>query len=261
MADRSKAKKTVLARARAWAQKRKLFGPQAFLRFVMLSFVENINQVTSDFVFKGGNLLWIYIGTPRSTIDLDLATQTTNTHAQVRKLLKKSCAVDPEIRYSIISFEEVARDGKIGASIKIGYATTDGAKNTFDLDIVYAPDNDIQEIRSPIHEELKIQTSTMESIISDKIAASYRFGSGNTRMKDFDDLWRLSRSDQPVNARKLKILLQRKKVFLHLDEAWLNPLLDAQWANHRSTYLDLPENLKPLFQEVNRWLAGLTDLQ
>lgn len=58
--------KSVLAKARAWALKRKLFGPQAFLRYAIFGFAETLNQVSDDFVFKGGNLLWIYIATPRA---------------------------------------------------------------------------------------------------------------------------------------------------------------------------------------------------
>ncbi len=66
--------KTVLAEAKPWAVKRGLFGTQAFLKYVILRFTENLNQVSDELIFRGGNLLWVYIGTPRATIDLDLAT-------------------------------------------------------------------------------------------------------------------------------------------------------------------------------------------
>jgi hypothetical protein len=72
--------KSVLAEARTWATKRGLFGTQAFLKYVILRFTENLSQVSDEVVFKGGNLLWVYIGTPRATIDLDLATLKTTSH-------------------------------------------------------------------------------------------------------------------------------------------------------------------------------------
>ena len=63
-----------LKRARKWAKENELVGAQAFLRYVIFNFVEAVNSVSTDFVFKGGNLLWLYIKTPRSTVDLDFST-------------------------------------------------------------------------------------------------------------------------------------------------------------------------------------------
>jgi hypothetical protein len=56
--------KTFYQRAKSWAAKEKLTGASAFSRFVMMTFVDHLNQVTDEFVFKGGNLLWVYIRTP-----------------------------------------------------------------------------------------------------------------------------------------------------------------------------------------------------
>jgi len=75
--------KTFLAQAKSWATRNKLFGKQAFLRHVIFQFVEQLNAISDDFIFKGGNLLWVYLHTPRTTIDLDLSTLRTNTHESV----------------------------------------------------------------------------------------------------------------------------------------------------------------------------------
>ena len=48
-----------LMQAKKWALKKKLVGPQAFLRFVMFNFVEKLSETSNDFVFKGGNLLYM----------------------------------------------------------------------------------------------------------------------------------------------------------------------------------------------------------
>jgi hypothetical protein len=50
----------------------------------------------------------------------------------------------------------------------------------------------------------------MENIIADKLSARQQFGSGNTRMKDFDDLWRIIQSDVKINRKKLTNLIQKK---------------------------------------------------
>ncbi len=53
--------KPFLARAKSWATKNKLFGPQAFLKYVLFTYVEALHRQSDEFVFKGGNLLWVYI--------------------------------------------------------------------------------------------------------------------------------------------------------------------------------------------------------
>lgn len=98
--------KSVLAKAKAWAVRQKLFGAQSFFRYVIFCFAENINQVSDDFVFKGGNLLWVYISTPRATIDLDLATLNLDSHQKVHKVLVAACEVTGDIHFSLESFKE-----------------------------------------------------------------------------------------------------------------------------------------------------------
>ena len=255
MPKQEKEQKSVLAEARAWAIRRKLFGAQAFLRYVILRFTENLNQVSDDFVFKGGNLLWVYINTPRATIDLDLATLKTVSHKSVREVLERSCEQDVVIQYVLLSFKEVEHDGKSGAAATIGYTTEQGAKNRFEVDIVYAIDTDSRKINSPIHASVKIRSATLENIIADKLAACQRFRSGNTRMQDFDDLWRLAGSKSEVNVATLAKLLKRKDIAGRLDGAWINPELELAWRAHQDRYNDLPEKLGTVFETVNAWLV------
>jgi hypothetical protein len=251
-------KKSVLAKARSWATKRGLFGAQAFLKYVILRFTENLNQVSDEFVLKGGNLLWIYIGTPRATVDLDLTTLKTHTHSRARQLIEKACALNSDITFSIHSFKEVEQEGKLGAALGISYRTDQGASNRFEVDLVYALSTDVHEIASPITPEIKIRSATVENIIVDKLAACHRFGSGNSRMKDFDDLWRLSQSTAGVDSDRLQKLLRARKVSPTLDPAWGNPEMDQLWKTHRKKYRDLPDTLEAVFSQVNAWLKKLT---
>jgi hypothetical protein len=100
MAD---SKNEFLKRARKWSKENDLYGTQAFLRFVLFKFVESINSVSDDFVFKGGNLLWIYIKTPRATIDLDFVTLKKDTHGEVKATLIKACERAPCFRKDVVS--------------------------------------------------------------------------------------------------------------------------------------------------------------
>jgi hypothetical protein len=244
-----------LKKARKWARENNLHGPQAFLRYTMLNFVEAVNKVSSDFVFKGGNLLWVYIKTPRATIDLDFATRRLNTHDAVRKALEKACLEGGEgITYTIKGFSEVGQDGKRGAEVAVRYETDEGASNTFGLDIVYAAETEQTELPSPLHNAPSIQVATVENIISDKLSAAHRFKGGNTRMKDIDDLWRLSHSSLYPDWDHLEKLLRQRSITNQLDPGWIGPDMKRMWESHRRRYKDLPAELSDVFEAVNAWL-------
>ena len=107
-----------IAEARKWARENKLHGPQAFLRYVIFTYVELLNTVSQDFIFKGGNLLWVYIKTPRATIDLDLSTLKEKSHNVVRSKLEEACSKAREgIDYSVVKFEEVEQRGNLGSAV------------------------------------------------------------------------------------------------------------------------------------------------
>ncbi len=244
-----------LKKARKWAKENGLHGPQAFLRYTMLNFVGAINKISEEFVFKGGNLLWVYIKTPRATVDLDFATKRIDTHAAIRKILNEACNDGGEgISYSIQSFFELEEDGKRGAEVTIAYRTDEGASNTFGLDIVYAISTDDVELPSPLQNKSAIKVATVENIIADKLSAANRFKAGNSRMKDFDDLWRLSKSTADVHRTRLARILKTRSIPDTLDSNWIGADMKRMWDNHRKRYEDLPESLQNLFSDVNSWL-------
>ncbi len=188
-------KPNLLALAKKWAVKNKLNGPQAFLRYVMFHFVEKSSETSDDFVFKGGNLLWVYIATPRATIDLDFVTLKSKSDKTVRSILEEACARSEDIKFKLARYKSIIQQNKTGANVVIEYQTDQGAKNQFELDIVFAIETDALEIFSPVNEEKTILSASIENIIADKLSACHRFAAGNTRMKDYDDLWRLSYTD------------------------------------------------------------------
>jgi hypothetical protein len=254
----NKKKKTFLAMARSWISRNQLHGPHAFLRFVMLAYVQRLNEITDEFVFKGGNLLWLYIKTPRSTVDIDFVTRSLANHQDVRNKLEEVCRrSDGNIQFSIKSFEPTEQQGTLGAAVTIRYVTSEGQENTFDLDIVYAIPSSITKIKSPIEAEDPICVATMENIISDKISACRRFKSGNTRMKDFDDLWRISMfQPSPVRWDLLREILDSRAISPFLDRGWINPQLERSWKAHIKRNKGLPADLAQLMDEVNNWLKS-----
>jgi hypothetical protein len=252
----NKKKKTFLATARSWISENQLHGPHAFLRFVMLAYVQRLNEVTDEFVFKGGNLLWLYIKTPRATVDVDFVTKSLANHEDVRKKLEEVCQKpDGNIQFSIKAFKPIEQQGGLGAAVTIGYVTSEGQENTFELDIVYAIPSSITNIKSPIEADESICVATMENIISDKISACHRFKSGNTRMKDFDDLWRISMfQPSPVKWALLKEILESRAILPSLNLSWLNPQMEKSWEAHVRRNKGLPTDLSQLMGAVNDWL-------
>lgn len=248
--------KSLMARARAWSKKNNLHGPHAFLRFVMMTFVERLNSVSDEFIFKGGNLLWLYIKTPRSTVDVDFVTKSLRTHEAVREALQAACDKNSDgIIFTIASFRETSQSEETGAAVTIRYKTEEGQENKFDLDIVYAISTATAQIAAPIHQDTLIVVASIENIVADKLAACQRFKSGNTRMKDFDDLWRIAMEDS-VDEAKLRKLLETRGIGHSLDKGWLSDEMEKLWKAHQKKNADLPE-LRKLIAVVNKWLNGL----
>lgn len=223
----------------------------------MFHFVENLCETSDDFVFKGGNLLWVYIATPRATIDLDFVTLKNKSDEKVRTILEEACARSEDIKFKLARYKSIIQQDKTGANAVIEYETDQGAKNQFELDIVFAIETDALEIFSPVNEGKTILSASIENIIADKLSACHRFAAGNTRMKDYDDLWRLSRSEIQVDAKVLRSLTRIRKIPLSLDAHWIGSDLERMWKSHRKRYQDLPDILEAVFEEVNLWLANI----
>ncbi len=238
-----------------WKTENNQHGRQAFSRFIMLKFLDGLQDTCDDFVFKGGNLLWHYIGTPRETIDLDLATVNLQSHLEIRKTLEESFRKHDDVKYSIKEFRELDGVNEVGAAIIIAFITKTSQRNQFSIDIVYALPTDIVKLKSTL-DGAKRNAASIENIICDKLAAANQFKSGNTRMKDFDDLWRIIDSGIKVDFVKLKRLLAKREIPSCLDKEWVIFLSDS-WTRHVKSYKDIPRRLEDVFQKINEWLAQL----
>lgn len=218
----------------------------------MLKYLDAVQSASNDFIFKGGNLLWLYIKTPRATIDLDFVTKKLNTHLDVRDVLEKANKVYKEISFEIKEFRKINEgDREVGCAVIVSFETSLGQKNQFDLDIVYALETDTVQIKSTTS-DANLIASSIENIVADKISASYQFKSGNTRMKDFDDLWRIAKVSK-VDMKKLEDLLSKRKIPKQLDVNWIEYLQES-WTVHSKSYKDLPKSLSRIFEDINQWL-------
>lgn len=239
----------------SWKKENDQHGRQAFSRYIMLRFLDGLQAQSDDFIFKGGNLLWHYIKTPRETIDLDLSTQTLKSHLEIKSEIEKSFTLHDEIKFKVKEFKEAENAPEIGAVITLEYETLLNQKNQFTIDVVYALPTDISLVKSTISGKSQ-KSASIENIIADKLEASYRFKSANTRMKDFDDLWRISKSDLTINGRKLNRILKARNICSHLELEWVS-FLEQSWKKHSKSYEDIPKDLNFIFTEINCWINGL----
>lgn len=241
----------------AWRQENNEFGNSAFNRFMMAKFLAGLNDVApGKYVFKGGNLLWHYIGTPRPTVDLDFSTET---NIEIAEVLSDIGSVQmPEVVFSVKRHEEKKSDIKIGLAAQIQFATKSGASNSFGIDIVFALPTH-QSYVKVLNRELK--AASIENIILDKVSACHRFGDGNTRMKDFDDLYRISLSNVKVRPEILKMLADQRKVVLDLDPRWASGL-ESSWDIYitRKNYKaakDLPRDIGQVIETIRHYLKTI----
>lgn len=239
-----------------WKAQNDQHGRKAFSRFIMLKFLDGLQDTSKDFVFKGGNLLWHYIKTPRETTDLDLATINLKSHFEVKTLIEKSFKKHDDIKFSFKEFKEIDGINEIGTAVIISFVTTTGQKNQFSIDIVYALPTDIANIKSTLDGKNR-RAASIENIVCDKLSAAHQFKSGNTRMKDFDDLWRIAKSDILIDYKKLGIILSERKIAVQLDIEWVS-FLDKSWKKHAKSYKDIPPNLIDVFNVINKWLVKLS---
>lgn len=237
-----------------WKSANNMNGPMAMPRFVMFQFLERLSETSDEFVFKGGNLLWFYIKTPRPTIDLDFVTKAQTDANIVVELLTKACEnTDLDLHFSIFDNYEIKEDeGQVGLAVSVGYKVPSlTVENKFKIDIVLGVQTDIKQIQ--LNRSL-LNVASMENIICDKFMACRDFGSGNTRAKDFDDLLRICENIDQVDLITLKKLSALRHIPLELDYRWISSITMDAWERHLGKYrqTNLPRDLEEVFEVINQ---------
>lgn len=174
----------------------------------MFDFVKCTNQVSDQYILKGGHLLWRRIKIKRGTTDLDYAIRSLELN--IEDDLRRACLQSEKFEFvlealkvrkvnsragfnAIICFREKSReseekrfsaDGRL-----IGYSH-------FSIDIGVDAEVDFEQIQI---DDQSVQAASIINIFLDKMDACTRRGSENTRIKDFDDLVRIIRSSEPID--------------------------------------------------------------
>ncbi len=244
-----------------WKSETSEHGPRAMTRFVIIQFVAGLQSVAPDrYIFKGGNLLWHYIRTPRSTVDIDFAT---NIKLEIEQVLADFTSVQTDgCTFVAKSHSVIETVEKSGLSVQMEFLTEEGSTNPFGIDIVFAVKTHSKRIKLA---HTQVTAASLENIIADKVSACHRFAGGNTRMKDFDDLYRIAKSNQNINAKLLLEIASERAIHLSLDPSWINTQMKVSWAEYteKKVYKNsgyLPNDLLQLFVITNEYLLNVTNL-
>ncbi|OTN77922.1 hypothetical protein A5886_003023 [Enterococcus sp. 8G7_MSG3316] len=201
------------AKTRNFAMERHL-NPQIVQRYFMMEkLLECISEsdYQDDFVLKGGFLIGSKYGLEnRSTVDIDTTFRNSNlTKEKLIEVFKELTARPTKegIQFELQSLSETREaDFYPGFQAKI-IALLDKARIPFKLDIT-SGDSIIPEAIFYEHKlmfedkKIRIPAYPTEQILSEKLHATFSFGTDNSRMKDFYDLYMITKLE-PIDVKSL----------------------------------------------------------
>ncbi len=164
----------------------------------------SVSDYADNFILKGGLLLYTILeNDARATRDVDfLARRLNNTPEGLESVFRVICAIeaDDAVRFDAdsVSAERIKEGADYeGIRVKVkGYL--DKSRHVLQFDIgfgdIVVPQPVIMEYPSLLDmERPKIQAYSRESVISEKFEAMIALAEANSRMKDFYDVYILSR--------------------------------------------------------------------
>lgn len=251
--------------------------------FTMERFLYRLSRskYAGNFVLKGALMLnvWERTTLPRPTLDIDvLAQRIGNSVDSIVQVVREICnqVVDPD---GITFDSETVEGGRIaeeaeyeGVRIRLR-GSLGNARLSMQLDVGFG------DVVLPAEVELDYPTIldfpaphlrcySKESMVAEKFEAAVRHGDLNTRMKDFFDIWFLSRQfdfEGTSLARAIREVFSRRGTKLSHEVVSLSPTFAqeptkaAQWrAFRRRNRLDsAPESFAELMTAVDTFLEPL----
>lgn len=255
--------------------------PQAQLLLAQERFLARLGQADKrkNLVWKGGSLIlrrYTKMKPPRFTVDIDLLVQNTE-YSVGEELINEAMKLDLDDDFEFLSYTktEMERDTPYGGdrfeiawkfqgkanseALKIDLCAGDDVDaEKINLSEIYLLDDDASKVTFAVYPP--------EFIFAEKLETLARFATGNTRLKDFVDLWGLSQSQKGDFTKRLKPAVmrcfERRKTELDSDQ-WQEILLDEDFqglmeeARKRNfPKLEIP-TIPNLFKEVARFLKAL----
>lgn len=194
----------LLARSRTSGED---FG-RTLVRYGVERFLFRLSQHSSRdrFVLKGAMLFITWPeGAQRSTGDLDLLNFGLADPAAMKVIIAEICAIsapDDAVNFDVdaIEVEEMREEGKYRGLRVTMFARLDGAKIHLQIDVGFGdavypgPKKITFPCLLPGMGIPEILAYAPETVIAEKFEAMVRFGEADSRLKDFNDIWAISKT-------------------------------------------------------------------
>lgn len=248
------------------------FGAEQFLaRLAVSPFSDRV-------IFKGGSLMAYLVDSTRPTKDLDFSIRrVSNKIEDALEIMRTILAIpmDDQLVWEPPTGTPLAhpRMEQPGVRIK-GIFKLDTARGRLQIDLAIGDIVDAKKITLKriryrgeplIGPDFKILAYPPETIFSEKLQIAIQRAEGNTRMKDYYDLWKLSHVetlDSGLIKRNIeKTFAHRKtehKVEIDFNEEAMKRL-GAYWAGfiRKAKITDAPENLIDVIKTINKKLKSV----
>lgn len=217
----------------------------------------------------------------RATMDVDFLGRTTNTVQNLESICKDLCEQETSLEDGMVFFPESVK----GAIIQTE-AEYEGIRLEFDGHLNQAVvsmqvDIGFGDIITPEPQLLSYPTIlelpapqlrgyTPESVIAEKLETMVKRGISNSRMKDFFDIWTLSKQfsfDEKNLAQAIKATFnQRETPIQPSPECFSKPfatdlLKSAQWKSfiHKNRLLSAPPSFEHMIDLISQFLSPVLE--
>ncbi len=229
-------------------------------------------------IFKGGFLLSYALQTERETMDLDfLLTRTKAQVDSIQKMLEAVAAVDlgDGFKFSWSRLQELSQPHMEYTGYRIHFSVAFGKmRDAVQIDLgigdeVLPEERELKLFsykgKAIFEETISLMVYPLESVFSEKLHALVSHGKANSRMKDYHDLWIMSR-DKNVKSRALKKAV--KETFGQRDIEFSAPIvftdddlaeLQRSWRSYRSKQKSegLPAGVEDVIKAINSFLKEM----
>jgi predicted nucleotidyltransferase component of viral defense system len=241
----------------------------------------SLSAHTERFILKGALMLMVWESPlSRSTMDIDMLGKMENSVDKIISIVQEVCRQEVEPDGVIfdpgsVQGQRITEDADYeGVRIRFrGSLAT--ARISMQLDVgfgdVVFPSPELKsyptllDLPAPI-----IRSYSMESAIAEKFEAMVKRGVMNSRMKDFWDIWLLSRqfdfAGQTLSEAIVKTFLTRHTVMPPVPIAFTPAFAQyvmkaAQWKAflRKNRMVDTPENFEEIIQTISTFLMPIVE--
>ena len=242
--------------------------------YAMERFLYRLSQSAhaDRFILKGALMLRVWRSPElRPTMDIDMLGRTSNKEADIIAQIRDILSLDVEadglaFNADSIQAERITEDADY-EGIRIRFrGALDSARINMQVDIgfgdVVYPEPEKSEFPTMLDSPApRLLCYSRESSIAEKFEVMIKLGVLNSRMKDFYDIWLLSRQfdfDGARLAEAIRLTLERRGTALPTEiEAFTEPFIDAKQIQWTTFWKRLQQDHVPVsFKEVTTAVDG-----